>query len=251
MAILYSSIFSRFHANFNHFKCLTATPFRSANTKRLKRSKGNSDNLESVDTSGDVSDYAKSTNIVTSKDLLSDFIKEYRLDNDAPTTRFVDLPSPANVNIFTHENVLPADSCNSLNLIFDAVENLEASLFSCALPNNQFEEWLKWTVEKKMWSFPINNEQDWNSELDVPFHEHVFLENHLNKEHLKCKPLASFLELVCTGLSKNPYFSVDDKKQHLEWFTQFFDDKITRINVSIEEEEHMTNLEKISRGTST
>ncbi|VDO58258.1 unnamed protein product [Schistosoma margrebowiei] len=115
--------------------------------------------------------------------------------NDAPSTAFVNLPSPANVNIFTHQD-------------------------------------------------------DWDSELDVPFYDHVFLENHLNKEHLKCKPLASFLELVCTGLSKNPYFSVDDKKQHLEWFTQFFDDKITRINDSIKED-HMANVEKISRGTST
>ncbi|CAH8636357.1 unnamed protein product [Schistosoma bovis] len=250
MTALYWSIFSRFRVNFNHFKCLTATPSRSANTKQLKHPKSKGDNLETVATSGGVSDYAKSANIVKSKDLLGDFIKEYRFGNDTPSTAFVDLPPPANVNIFTHQDVLPADSCNSLNPIFDAVENLEASIFSCGLPNNQFEEWLKWTLEKKMWSFPINNEQDWDSELDVPFYEHVFLENHLNKEHLKCKPLASFLELVCTGLSKNPYFSVDDKKQHLEWFTQFFDDKITRINASIKEE-HMANLEEISRGTST
>ncbi|KAK4474345.1 hypothetical protein MN116_000581 [Schistosoma mekongi] len=102
-----------------------------------------------------------------------------------------------------------------------------------------------------MWSFPINNEQDWDSESDVPFYEHVFLENHLNKDHLKCKPLASFLELVCNGLSQNPHYSINDKKQHLEWFSKFFNDKISQINASVEEEKYMANLEKVSRGIST
>ncbi|CAH8572263.1 unnamed protein product [Schistosoma turkestanicum] len=223
------------------------------NVLRFKHPTKEDDDLEPVTTSSGVSDCTKSTDIVKSRDLLSDIIKGYRFGNEALTTApfRVSLPAPVDVNIFTHEHVSHAESPASINPIFDAVENLEVSLLSCASPNNQFEEWLKWTVEKKMWSFPINNEQDWDSELNVPFHEHVFLENHLNKEHLKCKPLASFLELVCNGLSQNPHFSVNEKKQHLEWFSQFFDDKITRINASVQEEEYMANLEKMSRGIST
>ncbi|VDQ01031.1 unnamed protein product, partial [Trichobilharzia regenti] len=91
---------------------------------------------------------------------------------------------------------------------------------------------------------------DWLEESNVPFHEHVFLEDHLNKEHLKCKPLASFLELVCNGLSQNPHITVTEKRQHLDWFSKFFDDKISRINASVRHEEYMTDLEKVSKTNS-
>ncbi|KAH8863345.1 28S ribosomal protein S31 isoform 1 [Schistosoma japonicum] len=256
MVTLYCSIFSKFHISFDYFKCLTVTPYKSLKTKASKQFTKKNHNPKpatKLQSLKGVSDNVDSTDIIKSKDLLWDFVKdrEYLGNPSSTSSPFIDLPSPVNLKIFTDKHVAHADSCNSLNPVFDTVENLEASILSCASPNNQFEEWLKWTVEKKMWSFPINNEQDWDSESDVPFYEHVFLENHLNKDHLKCKPLASFLELVCNGLSQNPHYSVNDKKKHLEWFSKFFDDKISQINASVEEEEYMANLEKVSRGIST
>ncbi len=52
----------------------------------------------------------------------------------------------------------------------------------------------------------------------VPFHEHVFLERHLESWCPKRGPVRHFMELVCTGLQRNPYIDVDKKKEHLEWF---------------------------------
>lgn len=36
-------------------------------------------------------------------------------------------------------------------------------------------------------------------------------------------PIRHFMELVCTGLSKNPYMSVDKKVDMLNWYEQYFD----------------------------
>lgn len=54
------------------------------------------------------------------------------------------------------------ESSESENSIFDAVENLESSLLMLTAPLNQFEEWMQWTIEGKLWMFPIDNEQGEN-----------------------------------------------------------------------------------------
>lgn len=46
----------------------------------------------------------------------------------------------------------------SQNHVYDRVEDLE-NYISTSLPLNQFEEWLKWTLEGKLWKFPIDNDQ--------------------------------------------------------------------------------------------
>lgn len=33
------------------------------------------------------------------------------------------------------------------------------------------------------------------------------------------------MELVCTGLSKNPYMTVEEKKEHIMWYRNYFGDK--------------------------
>ena len=38
-------------------------------------------------------------------------------------------------------------------------------------------------------------------------------------------PLRHFMELVCVGLSKNPYYSVQQKIDHINWFQKYFDEK--------------------------
>lgn len=62
-------------------------------------------------------------------------------------------------------------------------------------------------------------------EAQVGFHEHVFLEHHLEPWCPKRGPIRNFMELVCIGLSKNPYLSVAQKKEHIEWYRRYFDDK--------------------------
>lgn len=33
------------------------------------------------------------------------------------------------------------------------------------------------------------------------------------------------MELVCVGLSKNPYLTVKQKQEHIEWYRKYFDEK--------------------------
>ncbi|NXK46257.1 RT31 protein, partial [Chauna torquata] len=89
-------------------------------------------------------------------------------------------------------------------------------------PRNGFEEMIQWTKEGILWEFPIDNEAGMDD--DAEFHEHIFLEKHL-KDFPKQGPLRHFMELVICGLSKNPYLSVKQKIEHIEWFRKYFEEK--------------------------
>lgn len=62
-------------------------------------------------------------------------------------------------------------------------------------------------------------------EASVSFHEHVFLEQHLEEGFPRQGPVRHFMELVVTGLSKNPYLTVQQKKDHIFWFRDYFHQK--------------------------
>ncbi|XP_066515138.1 28S ribosomal protein S31, mitochondrial isoform X2 [Hoplias malabaricus] len=91
-------------------------------------------------------------------------------------------------------------------------------------PRNGFEEMIQWTREGKMWQYPIDNEAGLE-ECNVPFHEHVFLERHLEEGFPKHGPIRHFMELVITGLSKNHQLSVEQKLEHIAWFREYFQQK--------------------------
>ena len=46
------------------------------------------------------------------------------------------------------------------------------------------------------------------------------------------------MELVCVGLSKNPYITVEKKIEHVNWYKNYFEDpeheEILRISGAIE-----------------
>ncbi|XP_039329323.1 small ribosomal subunit protein mS31 [Saimiri boliviensis] len=88
---------------------------------------------------------------------------------------------------------------------------------------NGFEELIQWTKEGKLWEFPINNEAGFDDD-GSEFHEHIFLEKHL-EGFPKQGPIRHFMELVTCGLSKNPYLSVKQKVEHIEWFRNYFNEK--------------------------
>ncbi|KAL5010458.1 hypothetical protein ScPMuIL_012763 [Solemya velum] len=88
------------------------------------------------------------------------------------------------------------------------------------------------TEEGKLWKFPIDNEQDWESEKHIGFHEHIFLEN-LIADFPKRGPIRHFMELVITGLSKNPYLSVHQKRAHVQWFREYFVEKQNVLEESL------------------
>ncbi|XP_069698084.1 small ribosomal subunit protein mS31 isoform X2 [Periplaneta americana] len=92
-------------------------------------------------------------------------------------------------------------------------------------PANIFEEMIQWTEQGKLWHFPINNEQGQDEESKVYFTEHVFLEHLLDPWCPKKGPVRHFMELVCVGLSKNPYITVQMKMEHIHWFRDYFQQK--------------------------
>ncbi|XP_073518691.1 small ribosomal subunit protein mS31 isoform X2 [Phyllobates terribilis] len=63
-----------------------------------------------------------------------------------------------------------------------------------------------------------------DEEQKVEFHEHIFLENYL-EDFPKHGPIRHFMELVICGLSKNPYLTVQQKKDHIDWFHDYFHKK--------------------------
>ncbi|EHB05819.1 28S ribosomal protein S31, mitochondrial [Heterocephalus glaber] len=88
---------------------------------------------------------------------------------------------------------------------------------------NGFEEMIQWTKEGKLWEYPINNEAGFDDD-GSEFHEHIFLDKYL-EDFPKQGPIRHFMELVTCGLSKNPYLSVKQKVEHIEWFRNYFKDK--------------------------
>ncbi|XP_057563653.1 28S ribosomal protein S31, mitochondrial [Hippopotamus amphibius kiboko] len=88
---------------------------------------------------------------------------------------------------------------------------------------NGFEEMIQWTKEGKLWEFPVNNEAGFDDD-GSEFHEHIFLDKYL-EDFPKQGPIRHFMELVTCGLSKNPYLSVKQKVEHIEWFRNYFNEK--------------------------
>lgn len=72
-----------------------------------------------------------------------------------------------------------------------------------------------------MHPYPIDNDYG-HVEVNVPFHEHVFLEELLDDGFAKTGPIRHFMELVVHGLSSNPYMSVEKKRRHIAWFREYF-----------------------------
>lgn len=92
-------------------------------------------------------------------------------------------------------------------------------------PKNIFEQLIQWTDEGKLWRFPIDNEQDWIEEQQYDFSDHVFLERWLEPWCPESGAIRYFMELVCVGLSKNPYLTVPEKLAHIFWYEHYFRSK--------------------------
>ncbi|KFO57360.1 hypothetical protein N302_00853, partial [Corvus brachyrhynchos] len=106
--------------------------------------------------------------------------------------------------------------------IWDLEFAKEVAAVTAQPPRNGFEEMIQWTKEGILWEFPIDNEV--GMEDDAEFHEHIFLEKHLEGFPNE-GPIRHFMELVICGLSKNPYLSVKQKVEHIEWFQKYFEEK--------------------------
>lgn len=87
-------------------------------------------------------------------------------------------------------------------------------------PTNAFE--MMMLEADKMWSFPIDNEVGLDSEDPATFEEHIFLGEHLGM-FPKEGQIRRFMELVIIGLQQNPYYSVPEKIDKINWFKKYFE----------------------------
>ncbi|XP_015707383.1 28S ribosomal protein S31, mitochondrial isoform X2 [Coturnix japonica] len=151
-----------------------------------------------------------------------------RIKPGRPSSRSLDstrsLKAGKRLNIFTKaspemENALKTVSSPT---IWDLEFAKEIAAVTEQPPRNGFEEMIQWTKEGILWEFPIDNEA--GMEDDAEFHEHIFLEKHL-QDFPKQGPIRHFMELVICGLSKNPYLSVKQKIEHIDWFRNYFEEK--------------------------
>ncbi|NXC94247.1 RT31 protein, partial [Certhia familiaris] len=128
------------------------------------------------------------------------------------------------LNIFTKASTEPEHALKTVSspTIWDLEFAKEVAAVTAQPPRNGFEEMIQWTKEGILWEFPIDNEV--GMEDDAEFHEHIFLEKHL-EGFPKEGPIRHFMELVICGLSKNPYLSVTQKVEHIEWFQKYFEEK--------------------------
>ncbi|XP_077298705.1 mitochondrial ribosomal protein S31 [Arctopsyche grandis] len=109
--------------------------------------------------------------------------------------------------------------------IWKDLEEYENNVAIAHPPENYFDKMIQWTNQGKIWKFPIDNEQGIVEERDVHFSDHVFLEGHLKDWCPARGPIRHFMELVCIGMSKNSYMPYKDKREHIEWFKNYFESK--------------------------
>lgn len=134
------------------------------------------------------------------------------------------------INLFSSE---PLDIFKNMNVnqnlttlsTWDKLYEKSLQLAVTHPPKNIYDQMIIWTEQGKLWNFPINNEQGMDDESNVFFAEHVFLEPLIDEWCPKKGPVRHFMELVCVGLSKNPFLSVEEKKDHINWFRQYFYEK--------------------------
>lgn len=169
--------------------------------------------------------------------------EDYVVHKTTKTSKKFDLFGAPPLGIFSKEDVQKTSIEKSS--LFDIIEAEELKKSVRFPPRNSFEEMMQWTEDGKMWQFPIDNEQDIGDEAEVPFHKHVFFDQHLKKFD-STGPVRHFMELVLNGLSKNPYMSVSQKEEHIDWYVAYFKEKqayLDEYKIELQEEKKKLALE--------
>lgn len=63
-----------------------------------------------------------------------------------------------------------------------------------------------------------------DEEKAVSFAEHVFFDDML-EDFPKSGPIRNYMEQVTVGLSQNPHLSVEEKREHVAWYKNYFQGK--------------------------
>ncbi|XP_072939952.1 uncharacterized protein mRpS31 [Epargyreus clarus] len=139
------------------------------------------------------------------------------------------LPQPTKIDIFSGEPLgifqSKEENYGTKLDVWESLEQRELMLATLQPPANYFQKMALWTEQGKVWKFPINNEQGMEEENEVHFSEHIFLDTHLEGWCPTKGPIRHFMELVCIGLSKNAFYTVKEKRDHIMWYKEYFESK--------------------------
>ncbi len=69
----------------------------------------------------------------------------------------------------------------------------------------------------------------------MPFHEHVLLDSYLS-DFPDVDQVQDFMTMVLNGLSKNSYLSVGEKREIIQWYKSYFNEKIEIIQQALDAE---------------
>ena len=137
-------------------------------------------------------------------------------------------------NIFLIKN--KANKVTKESTIWSMHYNQEIKSAFETLPINGFDEMVMLTNEGKLWRFPIDNEQDIDeTEAQIPFYEHIFLDSYLDK-FPQIEPVQEFMILALNGLSQNSFLSLNEKKEIIDWYVKYFEEKKDLILTALENE---------------
>ncbi|XP_056014476.1 vigilin-like isoform X2 [Ostrea edulis] len=129
------------------------------------------------------------------------------------------------LNIWSKEDLLKPEPKDPIDNLWYRLEREEhEKLISNRVTYNDFEEMIQLTKQGKMWHYPIDNEQGIEEEKDVSFTDHVFFDD-LLEDFPKSGPISKFMEQVTVGLAQNPNLTVKEKREHVEWYKNYFQEK--------------------------
>lgn len=137
----------------------------------------------------------------------------------------IDLFGADPLGIFTRDGAITStvtNDCPKTLSTWDMLLQRDLRLAVTHPPSNYFQQMIQWTDQGKLWRFPIDNEQGMDEEHSIYFTEHVFLEQHLEPWCPPRGPVRQFMQLVCVGMSKNPYMSASTKRGHIAWYREYF-----------------------------
>ncbi|XP_046959317.1 28S ribosomal protein S31, mitochondrial [Vanessa cardui] len=139
------------------------------------------------------------------------------------------LPQPLAMDVFSGEPLgifkTKQENYGTKLDVWDHLSQRELLLATSQPPANYFQKMIQWTEQGKVWKFPIDNEQGIEEEQNVHFSEHIFLDAHLEGWCPTKGPIRHFMELVCVGLSKNAFYTVKEKRDHIMWYKEYFESK--------------------------
>ncbi|XP_053687971.1 28S ribosomal protein S31, mitochondrial [Sabethes cyaneus] len=160
-----------------------------------------------------------------------------------PTGPSVKLFEEEPLNIFTD----PASLKDSPDILdtWKRLQDRELRLAVTHPPANYFQKMALWSEQGKLWKFPIDNEQGLDEEAKVSFTDHIFLEEHLESWCPTRGPVRHFMELVCVGLSKNYFITAQEKKEHILWFRDYFEQKKDLLQQVIVEKKEASGEKQI------